>query len=202
MRWIFKIMSTGVKRITNNILYFFEKNNTNLNTFFFFIFIISWITTYNKLQNLQLNILKREDFINNSHYISTLIEIKKFISGECTRVVKEIHLPPEESMLNLKKILKKEKVDIDLIYKIILEKKEKNLKVAIWEGDWQAWKEFINLPQNIIKEFPNRNELKENESILNLYKNEEKILKKTKFKLVIGLGLLVSIDFFLKIIFN
>ena len=128
--------------------------------------------------------------INNCIRDATLVDLK-----ECE--------PPKNVIINIKEnCITNKKIDIDKLFILTNEKKSLNTMLAIEESDFSLWRKFINENQNKIKNLIEiKNEEKFLKNTIEINNNNITILKKTKIKLLFGLGLLIASDLLLKTVF-
>jgi len=189
--------------VLNTILNFYLNKITNLSIFYTIVFTTSWLLCYYKLNNLQLETAN----LDLKECKSSIIFNKKFlfintVINDATIVDLKEYDVPENVVINIKdNCIINKKIDVDSLYKLANEKKSLNEMLAIEDDSYSLWQKFKKENKNNIKNFAT---LKKEEEI---YENAEKInnditiLKKTKIKLLFGLGLLIASDILLKSIF-
>lgn len=172
----------------NNFIYIFEKNFTNLSIFYLFIFTVVWGVCNYKLHQLHIyNVKAQETLEYNEKYLT----IKNFMNN-CIEITHGVHAVNPKNILLLDKSLIKNKIDINLLYEIVEEKKKMKERIAIWEEDFDLWKKFKNQPRHHISNFNKNTELYGENKI------EYIDLKKKKIKIFWGISLLVISDLILK----
>lgn len=192
----------------NKILIMFLNKITNLSYFYTIIFVISWCLCFNKLSSIQLETLF---YIKQSYLLdfnSKFITINKCLNNAAL-VNKGIHNPPQEFIINISKnCIVNNKINIDLLHKIVLKKLELNSNLYLWEKDWDLWLKykdgiFFHPKNSLTLNIEKLDEsIKNNKNELNKIENNITILKKTKIKLLFGFGILLLSDFALNKIFN
>lgn len=194
------------ERAKNNILYFFEKNFTNQILFYIFLFSISWFLVYNKFCDFQIsNLVDLESYqLRHKKHVNDFLKVKNYIANNAILLEgdKSNYLIDENNILKIKNFIKNDTIDINLLSDHVEQLKKKHTKVAIWNEDWEIWKNYMLRPENSLKNIINYNpendpKYKEDIKIAN-----ESIPKKIKIKLIFGLGLIILSDFALKLLNN
>lgn len=179
------------EKIINNTVLIYSKHITNLSTFYLFIFSVSWLILYYKLQKIQIDLNT-----NKYLYVNTCI-------NEYVLITKGEHQPPENQIFNATDTLSKNNLNINEWYTHCVEKNKLNKNIGIWNEDYDFWKKYkIEFEKNS----PEVKKLLKNNIIIlnnNIESNNSDYLnlKKTSLKLILGLGLLIYSDFLLKSIF-
>jgi len=196
-KWIDRIGSW----VLNTILNFYLKNITSLSILYTLLFSISWLLCYYKFNNLQLEIINYNGQINKLNFNKKFLNINQCIN-DSVLVDREREKPPQEVIINIQEtcIINGE-IDINKLNNLVDKKKALDTTLAVWKEDFSIWQKFkikhMNNMKNLIDIKIEEKNLKDIKEI----NNDITILKKTKIKLLFGLGLLIASDFLLKSIF-
>lgn len=196
-KWINKVGSW----VLNTILNFYLKNITSLSILYTLIFSISWLLCYYKFNNLQFEIVGYNEQVSKLNFNKKILNINQCINDSIL-VNRKIEEPPQEIMINIQEtcVINNE-INISKLDILINKKKSLNTSLAIWEEDFSIWNKFKIKNKDNIKNLIDIKIEEKNLKNIEEINNDIIILKKTKIKLLFGLGLLIVSDILLKSIF-